>query len=164
MLSLRRLRFETNSLYARLLSWTVLAVACVVLLYLSISYVAIPFLILLSPTLHPALYELGFYGGSPSQTYISNGLSSPRISTRKYDSSCDPGYTFLNFNGDSVPHPGPAILDADNELVWKAEGQGTTTNLKVQTYKGEQYLTFWSGKKGGTMGAGVYYLVSSGSH
>ncbi|KAJ9612047.1 hypothetical protein H2200_003642 [Cladophialophora chaetospira] len=104
---------------------------------------------------------LGFYGGSPSQTYVSNGLSSPRISARKHDSSCNQEYTFLNFNGDSVPSPGPAILSASNELVWKAEGLGTTTNTKVQTYKGKQYLTFWAGKKGGTMGTGQYHLLNA---
>jgi hypothetical protein len=44
--------------------------------------------------------------------------------------------------------------------VWKTEGLGATTNLKLQTYKGEQYVTFWTGKKGGTMGRGVYHMVS----
>jgi hypothetical protein len=158
-----RLRFKAKSqrLVVRLLFYAILAVAGLAVLYLSISYVAVPLLILLSPTLHPTLYELGLYGGAPSQTYLSNGLSSPRISIRKSDPQCDKAYTFLNLNGGSMASPGPAILDANGGLVWKTEGLGATTNLKLQTYKGEQYVTFWTGKKGGTMGRGVYHMVSA---
>lgn len=129
-------------------------------LFLTISYVAIPLFTWLSPTLNPTLYDLGFYGGSPSQSYVSNDLTSPRLSTVKSDSACDPGYVFLNYNGGSMAAPGPAILTANNELVWKAENYHVTTNLKVQTYKKRQYLTFWTGEKGGTMGRGVYHMVS----
>ncbi|OCT54898.1 Arylsulfotransferase [Cladophialophora carrionii] len=158
-----RLRFKAKSqpLLVRLLLYAILVAAGAGVLYLSVAYVAIPLLIVLSPTLHPTLYELGLYGGSPSQTYISNGLSSPRISTRKSDPQCDKAYTFLNFNGASMARSGPAILDPDNELVWKLETEGTTTNLKVQTYKGEQYVTYWTGMKGGTMGSGVYHMLDS---
>jgi hypothetical protein len=157
---MKRLRFESRPLILRLVLWAVLAGAGAVAVFLSISYVAIPLHILLSPTLSPTLYELGLYGGSPSKTYISNGLSSPRISTRKDDSQCHNGYTFINFNGDSMLAAGPGILGANNELIWKSEDFGTTTNLKVQTYRGKPYLTFWAGRKGGTMGKGVYVLVS----
>ena len=160
MLSTGKSRFEFKSLWVRLLLWAVIVVAGAFALYFSISYVAIPLLVWLSPTLNPTLYELGFYGGSPSQTYVSNGLSSPRISTRKYDDACDRGYTFLSFNGDSIQTKGPAILNADNELIWKAEQFGASTNVKLQNYKGEQFLTFWAGHKSGSKGRGVYYLVS----
>ncbi|KIW75637.1 hypothetical protein Z517_10379 [Fonsecaea pedrosoi CBS 271.37] len=154
-------RFEMKPFAIRLLLWAVVAVASAFVLYLTISYAAIPLLIWLSPTLNPTLYDLGFYGGSPSQTYISNGLSSPRVSISKYDPNCDKGYTFLNYNGGSMPNPGPAILDSNSELVWKGQNFDVTTNLKVQSYMGQQYLTFWSGKKGGTMGKGVYYMLDS---
>jgi hypothetical protein len=158
---MKRLRFQSKPLIIRLLLWAVIVVAGAAAVFLSISYVAIPLHVALSPSLHPTLYEWGLYGGSPSQTYASNGLSSPRISIRKDNSLCHDGYTFINFNGDSMPKAGPAILDENLELIWKAEDYGTTTNLKVQTYKGKQYLTFWSGSKGGTMGTGVYPMVSS---
>jgi hypothetical protein len=157
---LGKLRLELKPLIWRLLIWAVLIIASAGVVFLSISYIAIPLHILLSPRLYPSLYELGLYGGSPSQTYISNGLTSPRVSIRQHSENCDPGYTFLNFNGDSVPQHGPAILDSANELVWKAEHYGTTTNHKVQSYRGEQFLTFWAGAKGGTMGQGVYIMVS----
>ena len=155
----RRLHFKSKPLFVKLLLWVLLAVSSVAALFLTISYVVIPLHIALSPSLTPGFYELGLYGGSPSQTYISNGLTSPRISARTGAGLCRNGYTFINFNGASVPRPGPAILNDNNELIWKAEEFGTTTNLKVYTYRGEQYMTFWSGNKGGTMGKGVYYMV-----
>lgn len=155
-----RALFESRPLLFRLLLRAAAVASSLVVLYLGIAYVAIPLHVWLSPVLNPTLYELGLYGGSPSQTFVSNGLTAPRVSVRKYDDSCEKTYTFLTYNGASVPHPGPAILDADNELVWKAENYGVSTNLKVQTYQGEQYLTFWSGQKGGTMGRGVYHMVS----
>ncbi|EXJ71923.1 uncharacterized protein A1O5_04424 [Cladophialophora psammophila CBS 110553] len=161
MLLMGRRRFEVKPFVLRLLLWAVIVVAGAVALYLTISYAAIPLLIWLSPTLNPTLYDLGFYGGSPSQTYVSNGLSSPRTSIGKHDPDCDKGYTFLNYNGGSIPNPGPAILDSNRELIWKGEGFAVTTNLKVQSYMGQQYLTFWSGKKGGTMGRGVYHMLDS---
>ncbi|RMZ76562.1 hypothetical protein DV737_g4770, partial [Chaetothyriales sp. CBS 132003] len=33
-------------------------------------------------------------------------------------------------------------------------------NLNVQTYKGKQYLTFWTGRQAGTSGAGEYKMVN----
>lgn len=40
---------------------------------------------------------------------------------------------------------GPAILDAKGELIWMDNTVFTQSmNLNVQTYKGKEYLTFWS--------------------
>lgn len=147
----------------RLLLFSVAGVAGCFALFLTLSHVVIPLLVWLSPTFNPTLYDLGLYGAYPSRSYLSNDLTTPRVTRFRSDPSCERGFVFLTVNGDSVERGGPMILDYNNEIIWKGEGYQATTNLKVQTYQGKQYLTFWSGHKAGTLGRGVYYMVSSHS-
>lgn len=148
-------------LVIRILILSTVVVASAVTFFFTLSYLVCPFLLWVSPALNPTLYDWGLYGAFPSQTYVTNNLVAPRVVTLKADDACDHGFVFLTLNGDSVhPAVGPMILDAKNELVWKAENYAVTTNLKVQQYKGQDFLTFWSGKKTGSLGAGVYYMVS----
>ncbi len=77
----------------------VVAVGCYAL-FLTISHLAIPLFVWLSPTFNPTLYDVGFYGAYPSQTYISNDLTTPRVTAIKSDPSCDNGFVFLTVNGD----------------------------------------------------------------
>jgi hypothetical protein len=160
MLFMGKSRFESRPLLVRLLLWPIVIAAGAFVTYLSISYVAIPTLVSVSTTFNPTLYRAGLYGGAPLQRYLSCDLTSPRISVQRHDDQCEESYTFLNFNGDSMEDKGPAILDARNELVWLDTSFATTTNLKVQTYQGKQYLTFWSGEKGGTNGEEFAYRDS----
>lgn len=66
----------------------------------------------------------------------------------------------LSVQGTADPDPGPTLLDAKGELVWKTNEFGVAMNLKAQRYRGEQYLTFWTGKKEGSFGGGAYHMVS----
>jgi hypothetical protein len=131
-----------------------------VTVFLAVAYICIPLLAWLSPTLNPTLYDWGFYGASPTQSFVSSDLIAPRVTAPRVSERCEEGYVFLTLSGKSVGPPGPTILDARNELVWRSEDYQVTTNLKVQRYRGEDYLTFWSGQKWGALGSGVYYLVS----
>jgi hypothetical protein len=144
----------------RILCVAAVVVASALAIFFSISYVAIPLFVWLSPSLNPTLYDWGFYGACPLQTFVSSDLVVPRVSTARSHSDCDNGFVFLTVGGASTGPTGPTILNSDNELVWKSESYAVTTNLQVQRYKGQDYLTFWSGKKLGTKGVGVYYLVS----
>lgn len=135
-------------------------VAAALLLFFTVAYLLVPLFAWLSPTLNPTLYDLGLYGACPLQTYVSSDVIGLRATTVKEHQDCDNGYVLLTPNGDSAGPPGPTILDAQNELVWKSEDFAVTTNLKVQTYKGQDYLTFWSGQKWGSMGSGSYFMVS----
>lgn len=73
---------------------------------------------------------------------------------------------FLTPRGWRVRAPGPMILDpADGSLIWSAHfGNafgGQAYDLKVQRYRGEDYLTFWLGDdRVRGHGAGEYYMVS----
>jgi len=62
--------------------------------------------------------------------------------------------------GVNVPNPGPVILDSRGNLVWSEGKFGQAMNLQVQRYKGEDFLTFWSGTSGGPHSNGSYYMVS----
>ncbi|KIW57432.1 hypothetical protein PV05_05982 [Exophiala xenobiotica] len=145
----------------RILCVAAVAVASAFAIFLSISYFAIPLFVWLSPSLNPTLYDWGLYGACPLQTFVSSDLVVPRVSTARSHSDCDNGFVFLTVGGDSAGPTGPTILNSDNELVWKSQDYAVTTNLQVQRYKGQDYLTFWSGKKLGTKGVGVYYLLDA---
>ncbi|KAK4541627.1 hypothetical protein LTR36_007771 [Oleoguttula mirabilis] len=64
-------------------------------------------------------------------------------------------------DGPSIDNPGPMILDTEGELVWTSDHFGHAANLKVQWYRGQDYLTFWAGEKLQESGQGVYYMLDS---
>lgn len=146
--------------FFRALCIAVVGLASAVVVFLSISYILSPLLLWLSPSLNPTLYDWGAYGACPLQSFVTTDLVAPRVNTRRTHPDCGRGLVLLTINGDSAGPKGPAILDARNELVWKSQGYGSATNLQVQHYKGQNYLTFWAGRKVGTKGTGMYYMVS----
>lgn len=104
-------------------------------------------------------YDLGLYGFYPSRSYVSFDYNSPDVEITKWDSRCDTSYTFLSPRGASISHPGPMILDARGELVWMEYMLGTTLDLRVQQYQGDDYLTYWHGYQDGGHGRGSWYMV-----
>jgi hypothetical protein len=54
----------------------------------------------------------------------------------------DYGYIFLGPRGRSVTNPGPVILDAGGNVVWVGTQFDQATDVKVQRYRGQDYLTF----------------------
>ncbi|KAL1855991.1 hypothetical protein Plec18170_003858 [Paecilomyces lecythidis] len=106
-------------------------------------------------------YDTGVLGSYPANTYESFDLEAPRLNVLQWDERCDHDYILLTPRGHAVPAPGPLILDYTGELVW-AEGRfGEVMDMKVQQYKGEDYLTFWRGTDDGTHGRGIYYMLDS---
>lgn len=108
---------------------------------------------------NPLWYDQGLYGAYPWREYVSFDLASPRVNILSESTQCDPGYVFLEPRGRSVATPGPMILDGDGNLVYMEKKWGEVMDLRPQTYKGETYLTFWSGTDDGTHGRGIYYMV-----
>ncbi|KAI9049977.1 hypothetical protein LZ554_006123 [Drepanopeziza brunnea f. sp. 'monogermtubi'] len=108
-------------------------------------------------------YDLGFYGVYPSQNYISLGQRSPWVRTTQWDPQCedDGAFVLLSLRGHNVPNPGGVILDPRGGLVWSETKYGQALNLQVQRYKGEDFLTFWSGTSGGPWGNGSYIMLDS---
>lgn len=107
-------------------------------------------------------YDIGLYGAYPGETYATFPLAAPRLSVPRWNKQCNDDYlTLLTPRGWAVPTPGPVILDARGNLVWMEERFGEVMDMKIQEYKGENYITFWSGIDDGTHGRGTYYMVSA---
>jgi len=106
------------------------------------------------------LYDLGLYGPYPHQQHVTVDFEAPRVNIKQWDAACDDGqYILLTPRGTFVPTPGPMWLDNRGNLVWSGSEFGMVSDLKVQEYAGEKYLTFWSGRDDGTHGYGVYYMA-----
>lgn len=110
---------------------------------------------------HSYWYDWGVYGAYPQRTYESFGAASPWTNILKYDSRCDDGHVFIGPRGLSVPTPGPIILDKKGDLVWMETKWGQAMDLKVQSYQGNDYITFWTGTDNGTFGEGHYLMLDS---
>lgn len=107
-------------------------------------------------------YDSGQYGHWPLQKYYSTTVQSPRFnvfpSLDRDDS--DGLYIFIAPHGFKVAHPGPLIVDDEGTLVWTDDSYGKVFDLRVQSYAGKQYLTFWTGDdhvRG--HGIGRYHMV-----
>lgn len=58
-----------------------------------------------------------------------------------------------------MPSPGPAMLDARGNLIWMEDKFGQAMNFQVQKYKGQDYLTFWTGTDHAAHSNGSYLMV-----
>jgi hypothetical protein len=113
-----------------------------------------------------AIYNAGDLGGVPLGDIVSTAGRYNRFLRSTWTAEAClklPGYYYvLAPHGILVEHAGPMLVDPnDGHQVWFLEGYGTTYNLDVQTYRGEDYLTWWTGDNAlRDHGKGYYYLVS----
>ncbi|KAH9828456.1 Arylsulfotransferase (ASST) [Teratosphaeria destructans] len=125
-------------------------------------FVIVPLLVLLCPDLDIWFYSTAVYGLYPERSYVSSDLTSPDVHMVRWDPVCEAsGFTLLAMDGPSIDKLGPMVLDARGDLVWTSDQYGHAANLKVQTYQGQNYLTFWAGEKLEESGQGQYYMVDS---
>lgn len=106
-------------------------------------------------------YEWGLYGAYPRRSYQSFPSASPWVNIVQASDRCDAGYTFIEPRGESVPTPGPIVLDNEGNLVWMETKYGQAMDLKVQNFKGNPYMTFWHGDDSGWFGKGYYLMLDS---
>ena len=106
-------------------------------------------------------YAHGRDGGYPLQHYLSVDLSGPILNYWHQSSACEDGlYTVIAPRGESVHRFGPMLLDQSGHMVYFKDYL-PTYNANIYAFKGEQYITFWSGNDSvGGHGEGVYYMVS----
>ncbi|KAL2842410.1 ASST-domain-containing protein [Aspergillus pseudoustus] len=101
----------------------------------------------------------------PTAKYRSAAIVGPPIEVVSDSIECRDGqYTFLSLRGDDTVAHGPTIVDQDGELVWTTTFSDLPTyNLDINTYKGQDYLTFWAGddKVDGHGDGSIYMLDSS---
>lgn len=140
--------------------WTLFSLAVLFVLYL-LHQCLLPLVAFIFPALDPALFDLGVFGTYPVERYNSFRLAGPQARHPRWDQECDEGLILLTPNGGAVESPGPMIVDSMGGLVWTEDDYGNSANLKVQRYKGEDYLTMWSGKKEASSGKGLYFMFDS---
>jgi hypothetical protein len=113
-------------------------------------------LLLLVEQPYPSIRELqqyrlpsifGSYNFSPIRTKISPFSSGPSS-----DKPCTSGYIFSVPDGRS-----PTIVDQNGELIWQERRNALTHNIRVQTFRGQDYLTYWTKER---FGPGHYYMVN----
>lgn len=120
----------------------------------------------LAPPTYDAALDAGSHGYYPVQKFVTTEHTAPQTNFLQWSPRCDDGMNyFITPKGWSVPKPGPVILDQDGSMIWSEhfanDFGGQAYDLKVQTYQGDDYLTFWLGDD--TVrghGAGQYYMVS----
>jgi hypothetical protein len=107
-------------------------------------------------------WELG-YGYYPYRSYQTTDIISPQFRTLVDTPEChDDRYVFFTPRGPSIAAPGPMIVDSHGDLIWAKSTGGQAYGLAVQEYKGEDYLTYWTGDdRVRGHGAGDYYMVRS---
>lgn len=140
------------------ISWLLTISTVVSLFYLFYIFV-LPHLLKFRFHSNLSWYDLGLSGFGPTRAYASFEYESPVVEISQWGSGCDPRFTFLGPRGDSIVHPGPMILDAAGDLVWMKYNPGITQDLKVQRYRGEDYLTYWEGKEVEGRGKGSWFMV-----
>jgi len=119
-----------------------------------------------SPPEYNEAADNGTFGYYPYRTYATvEEITSPQINFLQWDPRCDDGfYHFITPRGWSLSNPGPMILDNYGELVWSRHFDnkfgGQAYDFMVQTYQGQDYLTFWLGDdRVRGHGSGWYYMV-----
>lgn len=106
-------------------------------------------------------YDWGSFGAYPRNSYESFGAESPFFNLLQTDESCYDGLVFMEPRGKYVETPGPVVTDKDGNLVWMSTQWEQAMDVKVQKYKGKDYITFWRGSDSGTFGSGTYLMVRS---
>jgi len=121
-----------------------------------------------SPPEYNEAADNGTFGYYPYRTYATvEEITSPQINFLQWDPRCDDGfYHFITPRGWSLSNPGPMILDNYGELVWSRHFDnkfgGQAYDFMVQTYQGQDYLTFWLGDdRVRGHGSGWYYMLNS---
>ncbi|GAA5852879.1 hypothetical protein JCM8547_004717 [Rhodosporidiobolus lusitaniae] len=85
----------------------------------------------------------------PVQTFHSSSLEPPEFNRITYEEESVQGenYTLISYRGTGTGQPAPVVMDVNGSLVWSGaeDGYTNTMDLRVQTYKGEEVLTFFTG-------------------
>lgn len=102
-----------------------------------------------------AFYVTQTFKSSPQVTGV------PVVNFMEPFTRCDDGSYLLITPRGKVAESTPMILDVNGSLVWAATKKyGQVYNLQVQSYKGQEYLTFWAGDDTvGGHGVGTHYML-----
>lgn len=128
-----------------------------------LALVAIPCQTDQAPFYADSKYNDAEYGFYVTQTFKSSPQVTgvPVVNFMEPFTRCDDGSYLLITPRGRVAESTPMILDVNGSLVWAAtEKYGQVYNLQVQSYKGQEYLTFWAGDDTvGGHGVGTHYML-----
>lgn len=128
-----------------------------------LALVAIPCQADQAPFYADSKYNDAEYGFYVTQTFKSSPQVTgvPVVNFMEPFTRCDDGSYLLITPRGRVAESTPMILDVNGSLVWAAtEKYGQVYNLQVQSYKGQEYLTFWAGDDTvGGHGVGTHYML-----
>lgn len=128
-----------------------------------LALVAIPCQADQAPFYADSKYNDAEYGFYVTQTFKSSPQVTgvPVVNFMEPFTRCDDGSYLLITPRGNVAESTPMILDVNGSLVWAAtEKYGQVYNLQVQSYKGQEYLTFWAGDDTvGGHGVGTHYML-----
>lgn len=128
-----------------------------------LALVAIPCQTDQAPFYADSKYNDAEYGFYVTQTFKSSPQVTgvPVVNFMEPFTRCDDGSYLLITPRGKVAESTPMILDVNGSLVWAATKKyGQVYNLQVQSYKGQEYLTFWAGDDTvGGHGVGTHYML-----
>jgi hypothetical protein len=93
-------------------------------------------------------YEAGELGNYPQLSYNSTRVTSPLVHVSKWNESCSHAYTLLCPHGPHIADNRALLLDHQGNLVWHHAEKGSIHNFQIQTYNGNEYISFWVGDDG----------------
>lgn len=128
-----------------------------------LALVAIPCQADQAPFYADSKYNDAEYGFYVTQTFKSSPQVTgvPVVNFMEPFTRCDDGSYLLITPRGKMAESTPMILDVNGSLVWAATKKyGQVYNLQVQSYKGQEYLTFWAGDDTvGGHGVGTHYML-----
>lgn len=117
------------------------------------------------PVFTTSSYQELAYGLYPNQSYESSNLSTPifQVNTAAGDNADSASHVFISPRGTAVHQSAPMIFNSDDlALVWADSSWGQTFGVRVQDYKNESYITFWTGSiKPAGYGSGSNIMMNS---
>lgn len=91
-------------------------------------------------------YERGDLSPIPLVHYHSADFSNPMIHVTARHQACeDDSHILISPRGKDYPGNRALLLDTQGSLVWHHKERGAVSSMQVQSYKGEDYLTYWVG-------------------
>lgn len=104
-------------------------------------------------------------GSTPSYTtqrFVSTMVTAPKLDIwQRSGSTLADGYLFTTPQTDEFS---PAIYDVDGTLVWSHPGGGAGTDFRVQQYREEPVLTYWTGTSQYGNGQGHGVILDASYH
>ncbi|KAI1343487.1 Arylsulfotransferase-domain-containing protein [Xylariaceae sp. FL0016] len=97
-------------------------------------------------------FDAGTYGGFPNQTFKTTSATAPLLNVKTWNKNATDDTPYILITGQYSSGNGPYLQNGpliyrtdDLSLVYVNTTWNESLNVAVQSYKGEDYLTYWEG-------------------